>query len=953
VFEYNASGSGGYAGGGFNPDPFGQWEADVRKNSSMNLMEYAQMNNPRVRAMERQAALARIGAKNANRMYDYLHYSSGGANVRFGSSLLQGMMGSGSFVDLAYGVQQSLPNAGMYMGMGNTTRMISGGGAANDAMAKMFYDRMTDHFYNQNGFGISTRTQGRDPTQISRAMQALSADGAFAGERMFTFGSKSLRDRLSDASSDLRHNNRISESNMVNDLLRRGGSDAELSAGIDSLSNRAGKAGLSGLVKSLDNVKNTNMGFTAIKDNIEKTGEKITDFFKLTDALADVYGKISEFETLDISRRITGGSSAGSIRAMTAKVQALKDHAAASGVDSQVMFERAAGAQVAYQQAGFGVGSSHFAMQTAILATIQNKSTLGWAGNATRQGLYRPTVTPETFTQRSAEEGGQIAMQKETRLGLEMRWRMTEDPGRFDTPEMRQAVEAMENAKNPRERAQAFANASRLMAPHGRLDISSEKLIAGISNSVHGEAYAKGIIKQTRFQKGLSFQHLAKNVAGDKTLAGFQKNGGRLLETLLGSFGGEKMDTIRGAIAAGDMARVREILATGDGAEVLARSGSSIDDVMGQIALVAGDMGGLGKLSSALTMGEAQWAAHGNGENFITQEALLQGQKDAAFNSIQRAKIGGDAAAGKASIQQTIFDNLVSGGTASLSENEVFRYAAAKGAAMGGIALDEKVGSLRFSDNQRDLFGKDAKFMGALGLSVGDMKGLNGILNGTGNATEIMKALGAAGFRTKMLEGDTNRMTLMSESQYEQYEGDLRKQSLGDYYSYITGKNLTDSERNTLAFGDPEKSAKLREEMLVRTKQMWKFGGKTTFGYNEEGGDRMMSKLGRLAVRGDESAKLALRRAYRGEEGVQMNSDARWHWEQNFMKDNKTMLEKETGIKITDDMIKGADKGGIDAIRQWLDKKTKEEEAKEKAGGITSVGTMKVDRLEVVHDARK
>jgi len=177
-FFANTSGLGPQTGG-FSPTPADAISSAFRQASSNGLLEYSLYSSPRVRALSGILATGLAGdPAQAARL-------SGQSQLLKDVSALAvaaGLVPGGSPMQLASSVQQMVGTQGFNVG-GNFGRNspVFGGGVITDMMSRSVFDAVKNNFYDKITDLPKRAAHGLNMTQMSEAMNQLTARGAFRG----------------------------------------------------------------------------------------------------------------------------------------------------------------------------------------------------------------------------------------------------------------------------------------------------------------------------------------------------------------------------------------------------------------------------------------------------------------------------------------------------------------------------------------------------------------------------------------------------------------------------------------------------------------------------------------------------------------------------------------------------------------------------------------------------
>lgn len=889
------------AQGGFRPDAYGNWQMNQQKQGLNSLLEYADAYNPVTNAITRQAAAGSLGAANIGKSDALINYSRQGFMLHQAARAAQGLFGQGSFVDMAYGINMGIQTGGMMVGMGGGRSAITaGGGAAADTMARMMFDRLNEQMFSKQGYGIQSRTMGRDATDIGRAMQVMANDGAFAGREMFTFGEKSLSARLRDSARDLRGNNRLLEAREVEKIISSGGSDSQMLNAISATTKSLNAKGYDGFGKAMESVINTSQGFTANEKAIADGGKKITDFFKLMGTLEDVYGDITEAQTVAMTRQLTGQGMGTNIGSLQAKLETMKTNASALGIGHQQYLAAVANSNSSFAQSGFGQLGFKFGANAALNAGIAAQQSRSYAGIMAGGGMYVPEVSMEAAAAREAAESAAMLNTPGMRRLAEARYRMVYDKSLTadDRSGINAAIMQLRGARTPQEEAAAEAALRGATKGMGPINMANDVLLSALSNSTQGDAFAIDMQEAVRTRvKGNNFLAAARNVSMNDKFKNFSAAGGGLLmQTLTSTFSNTTRDQLVEALRTGDSGTVNRILSENGG--ILAQEGASKESVMNSFAKLSDSLGGAGNAGAALGMGITEMMQRGQITNLVSRQDLEAQRQTAATEAIMQARSGGGRAS-KRGIARTILDSLLTGGGAQVSTNQVFDYVDAGGKNSQLIATRGS-GSFTISDAQARAFATNEGFMTSLGLSVGDVAGLTAISNEDFNAVKLKEALTAG--RYHMANSRSGKgIQVLGDAQFREHETSLIRDATAKVYNKLTGGTLSRKEVDLLSGGDPtaEGYAAARE----------KLGSTAASKYGSD-----LKALKRLAragiVDGDESSSAAALAVLQGKIGGISEKD-RNEFFRGFASDNKEFLEKKIGRSIDADIKSGAIYGPV------------------------------------------
>lgn len=888
------------AQGGFRPDAYGNWQMGQQRQGLNSLLEYADAYNPVTNAITRQAAAGSLGAGNIHKSDALINYSKQGFMMHQAARAAQGMFGQGSFVDMAYGINMGIQTGGMLVGMGGGYSALSaGGGAAADTMSRMMFDRMNQQMFSKQGFGIHSQTQGRDATDIGRAMQVLANDGAFAGREMFTFGQKSLTARLKDSARDLRGNNRLIEAREVENILSSGKSDAGMLDAIKSSTKSLNAQGYDGFGKAMQGVLDTDKGFTANEKAIRDGGEKVTDFFKLMGTLQDVYGEISEAESVAMTRQLTGKGMGANIKNLKGQIEGMKVSASAMGLGHQQYLAQVANSNATFSQSGFGALGFRFGENAALNGSIAAQQTMAYAGQMAEKGFYIPQVTAEQAAAREAGESAAIINTPGMRRAAEARYRLIYDKSLSDSDRsgISGALGQMRNAKSPLEQASAEAALLQATSGMGPINMSNEALLSSLSeNTTQANGFRDDVQAAVRNRvKGNNFTAQARNVSMNDKFKNFASaGGGDLMNVLTSTFGNQTRDRLVEALRTGDTDTANKILSENGG--LLAQEGSSKEAVLNSFAKLSSAVGGAGNAGAAIGMGITEMQQRGQISNLVSREDLRAQKQSEANEIFSKMRAGGtDTRTSQKNLFSSVMNNLLSGGGANVTTAQVFDYVNAIGGNLENMAGDINAGSLRLSEEQIGHFSKNKGFMEALGLKEGDKKGLTALSASDSNIKQIQLALTSGGYEY-FGDKDGKGINVMEKGKFKAHEENLIKDKTAKVYNALTGGKLSDKELGLLSGNDPTAQgyAAARE----------KLGSVSADKYGSD-----VKALQRLAkkglIDGDDASRVGAHAILQGKIGGLKEED-RNEFFRGFAKDNKKWLEKQIGRNIDEDIKDGS-----------------------------------------------
>lgn len=792
---FNASAVGGPAQGSMSPDAYYQYESEMRRNSNQDLMEWADMHNPRTRAIQRLASIGAVGAAHRDRWSDFLNYSAGGFGVQQGSQMIQGMLGPGSFADMTYGLNQSMANSGSYINMMGRSQVFNGGGAANDAMTKMLSQRlqyaMFDDFGRNKGFG----TNGLDPTAIGRYSQILANTGSFAGQESFNFGKLSLADRLKNSMWDLKSGNRINEANMIGDLLKKGGSESDLLAGVNSLSSTAKNKGYTGLVQTLGAVTSTDKGFSASESYIKGVKSSVEELHKIHDAIKDVFADIDDVGATSMMQSITGSSTRlDSLKKARATIDELKTTARSMGVSDQEAFTQASNSGNMF---GSLMGQS-FGRQYSAQSTIRTLGQQGFlkaqAGAFEDRGMYIPTPTMADSAQQEARYAMGLLNEPASRLQAEAYYQSVYNPNVSNNPELKSRLLSSANAVgasgNEAARQAAYGTLQGVMNPLGRVNMSNNVLLDALSKSAEGKSLSSSLSNQIQNRVyGRSFQAKAAELA--ITNRGFANGGGQLMQQLYSTLNTQDFTAITSAMSAGNMDQVSSIVNSND--YFFQNNGTSSGQVLDLINSTSKSTGSLAKTGASVSMGVSQLLQQGALSGLENYSAKFTAGSSKAFNDSVTMKVLGNPRS-KESIASVLSGFVLSKGTATFSDLDRTKLLAYSGNYSKATAGSN--GRLQMTPEMIDSLSKNKVFLGA--LSDPTQEGFQRLLGQDNNIGEIGRALRAS---DHVIFGTDEGYGISTKAQQEANESAGSKRALMDYYG-ITDSQATEYLSQTGSYGD-------------------------------------------------------------------------------------------------------------------------------------------------------
>lgn len=825
----NSSSAGGPAQGGYNPDDYDAWQASMRKRSSEDLMEYSEMNNPRTRALRRQMAIGATGFTDFSSLDNYMNQTNAGGLQRYGAAMAQGMIGSGSMVDMAYGIQQATGNAGFKVS--GFDGYHYGGGMANDVMARQLFDQMGNHLFDGRGMGISNRTMGRDPTEIARNMQILSSTGMWSGMETHKY-TTDMGDRLGSVQSDLMHQGMGNAANQVAALRNKiSGMDGaeglkELNSTIAELKSEGGN---DALVKSLETVSSTRGGLIANREAIKKMGLDLKELAKVHDSMKDVFGELESFEALAGASSLTGIStnSFNSLNRMGARLQTMKNNAQALGMSDTEFMSMSQMAGAGFSQ--FMGGNSGSSMGALMIPGMVDAYREGQrytqftgdrgGGQASQQEIMRDTIRDVQGIR--AEIGGRTA--------ASLAYSLKNDPS-LDG-EKRAAITAAirdyGSASTGQAKADAEARMMDLQNSIAPVDLSTADIERGISGTVYGSMYQDAI--NSAQQQSIAHHYTRRG--GDIE--------GRLLYQMDSIMGRGDTGKLLGYLRSGDISGVRKVMS--EHQNDFTAAGVDHTDMFNTLR------GGGQELANRLTRVSSQ--LHDSNENQNLRSVASRRAAETQASQIAMDKLMANANSGSSlSLRESAWALLTTGalGDIKTDQGTVAQWAANAGKIDASMLLSTDGTNINLTEEQAGSFAGDKRFMAALGLAEGDTKSL---LSGNIGGAAMANALEVAGYDLQSVNIDgSGKIGVFTGDQMDDHTKAFNEESVKRWME-SAGSPVNDAQAKAIAEGKWDslgaKGAELKES--VRKGLRKEMG--VTGDYKARKGDRIKGGLSTQRVK--------------------------------------------------------------------------------------------------------
>lgn len=844
----NSSAAGGPAGGNYMPNPWNHMLNEQRRRNSMELMEYADMYNPRTRALATQAGRAFSGASTSAQLDEWMNRTRAGFFARQGAQMVQGVLGSGSFTDMMYGTQQMVGGSGFRMSINGASSMLMGGGMATDVISQRMFNRLSSHYFDNRGLGISQRTLGRDPTELARVMQIVGASGQLAGLEPYQFGKLSVAERMKNLYSDLRNSGRTSDASSVLNVVRQieSGkmSNRAATSLVESFADNAKQSGNKALAQmTKDSVLSTEMGWREVPDATKKIQNANKDFMRLQDALKDMLGNIEDIAVLPTAFRLTGIRSDGpnAFARQRAAVERMRHDAGALGIGASEYLNRVSGMGALYGQAlgsaGFG---AVFASRYAPDAIAASKASQGVYG---RTGIGR-SYSAEAIAQEHAkdvgdlsrESGGYLATQLTANLSFNERLRQD----KAGQSRVRGLLNRFGKAAPGAEKDAAVG--AMLAELRGLTEYNIDPAILRDSMGTNEQALLADTLSSAAANTtSLNYNRRAAELgsSGKNRLgANFSNKAGGVLYKLDRILGQDVTQDVLEALQKGDMTAVAGILNNKGYAAAFHASGTSAAELLGDItSLSAGDTAGLGNNLASL---RNQLDITGERSNTTSYKQSLDTRTAAAFTMMSEAMTGGTRTASE-TLGKVAARLFTTGGVMpDITSTDIAAYAAASNTGGNGAVLqfNKDTMSVNMTEANLKYWAGQKGFMSALGISTPEE--LANIAKSYGGMTQIQSAMDQAGYYSV---GDTvtdkaGKVTAgvryFSEGQSDRIAEHM-KQNAQQLYFQRLGIDVDAETAAKLAAGkdiDPKKLEQIRSAERTSLRKLGKVSGSDFYKLN-------------------------------------------------------------------------------------------------------------------------
>jgi hypothetical protein len=738
--------SGGRAMGGYNPNAYDYFTNSNIQATEQDMLRAASTHNRATEHLSRMAlgATLNLNSMSASEFMYHTNYSQAGMLARAGAAAAQNafnITGAGRMADLQYGIMQGVGMGGGRLNIqGHGVSMTSAPSLASNAVSRMMFDRMQDHFFTSTGSQDTRRTRGMDATELGRAFNLLSREGMFAGKEVAYLGELSLTERLQNASSNLRGQGRGSEASMIDRLIRTsGGNNDTLARGVSSLRNQAQSQGLTAIDAELGVVQNSKVGMRVNPQVMDDVKKEVETFARFMEEIRDVMGDIDDVAAMSVGKTISGSNLGGQASSqMLSSLRSLKATAKAVGVGSEA-FIQAEMANTQMYGSYFGGLSKFFSRSATANAFSASQASVANSALAQGRGQYAPVLSAEEIAQRTMQDDMLVANTRDSRRLLELSYGMVMDPKLQKDSRLQGILASMQNSTNASETNAALASLAQYEKDTGisfATNYKSNYLSDAIQNSPLGAGYADSI---RRKQAQSTIRRRAQHLLGTEgrstqgaTTSQTSAEAASLFATMRTAFDQGTLSSLYDSLAKGDSKAVDDFFSNENNQAILGNLGLTGAQAKERI-LALGDSTVTGTL-----FGRANLAGTKAFGGVITEETALRTKASIAAGFAGAVGANLSDAQYKKSMAQVVFSSL-GGAQKEFTDAQVVHHAVSRNKAQR-MTFDQGNGSLTLTSEAIDalLKGDDPKTVAARET----LKNLSGKKNEAGTMHGILSAAG-------------------------------------------------------------------------------------------------------------------------------------------------------------------------------------------------------------------
>ena len=465
--------------GSYKPSNYEAVTAGWQQSSMQSLLDYAAMNSARAQAAQRTAVNSMFGGS-TEQQQRMLYGTRGGAMIRYGSQFMEGMYGSGSYVDMMAGNINMAQNAGFSgSAFGRQATSVYGAGPVTDILARRMFDRQNQYFSNGSGSDSLMRTQGLSLTELSVLQQTMAANGAFAGRNVLSVERAGLADRARSAARDLSANGNVQGSQDILKAINQGGTEATLKNRLQELSKTTGSGDIKGVIDSAIN----STSITKVNDReLDNMNKEVTQMAKVLNKFRNIYGEVASSDIFKVASSVSANKDPNKL---LADIESFQRMARTQGMGDNLQ-------GLAQQQAGVvsmlsGVFGSKAAggMGTDVNSNIITQQRLALKN----QQNLTPEQIKNSVAGDIASTGNEANFQEVRRLAFEAQ--ISGDPAKIAAAQ--KLTEAMTGELDVVKQSEAIAAATSVIG-NQRTSISAEKQDAALAGTPLGNALAKARI---------------------------------------------------------------------------------------------------------------------------------------------------------------------------------------------------------------------------------------------------------------------------------------------------------------------------------------------------------------------------------------------------------------------------------------------------------------------------
>jgi len=469
--------------GSYKPSNYEAVTAGWQQSSMQSLLDYAAMNSARAQAAQRTAVNSMFGGS-MEQQQRMLYGTRGGAMIRYGSQFMEGMYGSGSYVDMMAGNINMAQNAGFSgSAFGRQATSVYGAGPVTDILARRMFDRQNQYFSNASGSDSLMRTQGLSLTDLSVLQQTMAANGAFAGRNVLSVERAGLADRARSAARDLSANGNVQGSQDILKAINQGGTEATLKNRLQELAKTTGSGDIKGVIDSAIN----STSITKVNDReLDNMNKEVTQMAKVLNKFRNIYGEVASSDIFKVASSVSANKDPNKL---LADIESFQRMARTQGMGDNLQGLAQQQAGVVSMLSGVFGSKGASAMGTDVMSNIITQQRLALKN----QQNLTPEQIQNSVAGDVANTGNEANFQEARRLAYEAK--ISGDPAKIAAAE--KLAQAMTNELDITKQSEAIAAATSVIGNQRTLATAQEQETA-LAGTPLGNSIAKARIETAK-----------------------------------------------------------------------------------------------------------------------------------------------------------------------------------------------------------------------------------------------------------------------------------------------------------------------------------------------------------------------------------------------------------------------------------------------------------------------